>query len=260
MWKIELSYPLSILWFIVQPFLWMVPFLLAGNAVVQGPESAALAEATGIADWVTYVALGSALSGLVVSLLWGTGMTLRREQNVGTLETLMTTPVRRTTLVWGSGLHNIQHGGLGVLLQLAASIVFFGVTINAWGIFPALLIVALGIVGLQGVIYAVACIVLVAKQGWMIVEILGSSLMLIAPFSYPLAVLPVTLQLIAMGQPLSWMTEGFRNSLVFGLAAPGLLEAVLMLLLLDAVYLAVGSLLFKRTEQWVRKRGALAHF
>ncbi len=259
-WQIELSYPLSILWFILMPFLWLIPMVLAGSAVSSGANSASLADMTGISDWITYVAIGTALMGLIISTLWGTGMTLRREQNVGTLETLFTTPVGRTTFIWGNGLHNIQHGGLGVILQLGASILIFGVTINAWGIFPALAVVALLVIGMQGVVYAVASIVLVAKQGWMLVEFLGSTLVLLAPLSYPLAVLPPLLQMAAAGSPLSWGADAFRNSLVFGLAAPGLIQSMLMMLLLDAVYLLVGGIVYKTTHRWVRSRGALAQF
>ena len=117
-WQVELSYPLSILWFIVMPFMWFIPYLLAGTAIAGGTESAALEALVGTGDWLSFVAIGTAFTGLAISLMWGTGLALRREQNVGTLETLMTTPMKRETLVWGSTLHNIQHGGLGVVLQL----------------------------------------------------------------------------------------------------------------------------------------------
>ncbi len=259
-WKVELSYPLSVLWFIVMPFIFFIPALLAGTAVISGPSSVPLESMTGIDDWVTYIAIGSALNGLILSMFWGTGMSLRRDQNVGTLETLFTTPVSRYTFVWGSALHNLQHGGLGVLLQLIVSVLLLGVTINAWGILPALVFLALGIIGFQGIVFAIASVVLVAKQGWMIVEILGSTFVLLAPLTYPIAVLPVVLQTISMGSPLTWATDAFRNSLVFGLGAPGLIQALFALLVLNVIYLSIGAVLFRRTERWVRGRGVLAQF
>ncbi|MCK4483622.1 MAG: ABC transporter permease, partial [Candidatus Thorarchaeota archaeon] len=153
-WKVEFSYPLSVLWFIVMPFLWFIPMLIAGQAVVGGSESAALGELVGTTDWLSYIAIGTAYTGLAMSMFWGTGMSFRREQSAGTLETLMTTPMKRSTIVWGSMMHNLQHGGLGVLLQLVAAVLFFGVTINAWGILPALAIIALSIIALQGIVFA----------------------------------------------------------------------------------------------------------
>ncbi|MFW9811639.1 MAG: ABC transporter permease [Candidatus Thorarchaeota archaeon] len=259
-WQVEFSYPLSVLWFIVMPFIWFIPLILAGAAVTGGAESASLNGLIGTSDWITYIALGSSYTGLAISLMWGTGFALRREQNVGTLETLMTTPMRRDTLVWGSMLHNLQHGGLGVILQLTASILLFGVALDWWGIIPALMIVGLSVIGMQGLIFTVVCIVLTAKQGWMIVEFLSSSLLLVAPISYPIAVLPSVLQYFAVVSPLTWSVEGFRGFLMDGIAYSGAFNAVVSLIILDIAFVIIGSLLFRYTERYVRKRGALSQF
>jgi len=259
-WQVEFSYPLSVLWFIVMPFLWFIPLILVGTAVAGGPSSATLDGLVGTSDWITYIALGSSYTGLAISLMWGTGFAMRREQNAGTLETLMTTPMRRDTLVWGSMLHNLQHGGLGVILQLAASILLFGVTLDWWGIIPALMIVGLSVIGMQGVIFTIVCIVLTAKQGWMIVEFLSSTLLLVAPISYPIAVLPSVLQYLSIVSPLTWSVEGFRGFLMDGIAYSGAFNAVMALIILDVVFVIVGGLLFKYTESYVRKKGALSQF
>ena len=259
-WKVELSYPLSVLWFIVMPFLWFIPTLLAGTAITGGSESSALQGLTGISDWLTFVAIGSAYSGLAVSLIWGTGFALRREQNVGTLETLMTTPIKTETIVWGSTLHNIQHGGLGVILQLGASVMLFGVSLNVWGVLPALGIVALSIIGMQGLVFAVVCIILLAKQAWMVVEFLSSILFLVVPISYPIVVLPTVLQYISLGSPMTWSIEGFRGFLMEGLSFGAVWPTIGSLLVLDVVFIAIGVLLFRRAERFVKSRGALSQF
>ena len=259
-WQVEFSYPLSVLWFIVMPFLWFIPLIIAGMAITGGAESAALEGLVGTSDWITYIALGSAYTGLAISLMWGTGQALRREQNVGTLETLMTMPMKKETLVWGSMLHNLQHGGLGVILQLTASILLFGVTLNWWGIIPALMIVCLSVIGMQGLIFTVVCVVLVAKQGWMIVELISSTLLLIAPISYPIAVLPTVLQYFSYASPLTWSVEGFRGFLMDGIAYSGAFNAIVALIILDVIFVIVGGLLFKRTERYVRMKGALSQF
>ncbi|MFW9975096.1 MAG: ABC transporter permease [Candidatus Thorarchaeota archaeon] len=259
-WKIELSYPLSVLWFIVMPFLWFIPMLITGTAVAGGSESLVLNDLAGTLDWVTYIAIGTSIIGLTISLMWGTGFSLRREQNGGTLETLMTTPMGRSTLVWGSMLHNLQHGGLGVMLQLSAAIIFFGVTLNVWGILPALGIIALTIIGLQGVAFAITCIVLLAKQGWMIVEFITSGLLLVAPMAYPISVLPPILQYISSASPLTWSTEAFRGFLMNGLAYQGVAQAVGALIILDIIFFIVGALMFRYTERFVRRKGALEQF
>ncbi len=259
-WKEELSYPLSVLWFIVMPFRWFIPYLIAGTAISGGAESAALAELVGTGDWLTFIALGSAYTGLAISLMWGSGFALRREQNAGTLETLMTTPMRRETLVWGAMLHNLQHGGLGVVLQLGASVLLFGVSLNIWGVLPALAVIALSIIAMQGLVFTVVCIVLVAKQGWMIIELMSSTLLLVAPMTYPIAVLPPLLQYVSLASPLTWTVEGFRGFLMQGLGYSGVVTAISALIILDIIFIILGMLLFRITEKQVRSRGALSQF
>lgn len=259
-WRVEFSYPLSVLYFIVMPFLWFLPMLLAGTAVAGSPTSSIFGTYTGTTDWVTYIAIGSAFSGLAMSLFWGTGMAFRREQNVGTLETLMTTPIRRDTIVWGTMLHNVQHGGLGVILQLIFSVLFFGATLNLWGVFPALGIIVLAVIGMQGIVFALTCIVLLAKQGWMIIEVVSEVFLIIAPISYPIAVLPPILQYVSLASPVTWSVDAFRSFMMYGLLAPGVIQAVVALLIVDILFIAVGSLLFKYTERYVRAQGALSQF
>lgn len=259
-WKVEFSYPLSVLWFVAMPFLWFIPLLLTGTAVSGGMESSYLEGLVGTSDWLSYIAIGSAYTGLAISMMWGTGFALRREQNVGTLETLMTTPMSKATLVWGSALHNLQHGGLGVVLQLGVSVLLFGVNLNIWGILPALGVVALSIIALQGLVFTIVCIVLLAKQAWMIVEFLSSMLLLVAPMSYPIAVLPPVLQYISLVSPLTWSVEGFRGFLLAEFAGPSVMDVIVVLIILDVVFLALGTLLFYSTERYVRKKGALSQF
>jgi ABC-2 type transport system permease protein len=259
-WKVELSYPLSVLWFIVMPFMWFIPMMLTGTSVSGGLTSPALEDLAGTADWISYISLGMAITGLTISLMWGTGFAFRREQNVGTLETLLTTPMRRDTLVWGAMLHNLQHGGLGVILQLIASVFIFGAKINVWGILPALAIVALLVVGLQGVVFTLVCIVLLAKQGWMMIEVVSSTMMLVAPMSYPIAVLHPILQYIALASPLTYGVESFRNFLMYGFAGPAVIQAIIALIVLDIIFVVLGTLMFRYTESYVRSKGALSQF
>ncbi len=259
-WKEELSYPLSVLWFIVMPFLWFIPYLIAGAAIAGGSQSSSLAGLVGTGDWLTYIALGSAYTGLAISLMWGAGFALRREQNAGTLETLMTTPMKRETLVWGSMFHNLQHGGLGVVLQLGASVVLFGVTLDIWGVLPALGVITLSIIAMQGLVFTIVCIVLIAKQGWMIIELLSSTLLLVAPMTYPIAVLPPLLQYVSLASPLTWSVEGFRGFLMEGFGYSGFVTTITALIVLDVIFILLGMVLFRVTERDVRRRGALSQF
>ncbi len=259
-WKVELSYPLSLLYFIVSPFLWLIPLLLFGYALTGSTTSSALGQLTYTSDWFTYSALGFCFVSIIDSSLWGTGMAFRREQWVGTLESLYATPVGRVTILFGSSIHNIQHGGLGVLLQLGAASLLFGLQLNLVGLLPALLAVGLMLLGLQGVVLFFACVVLVARRAWMAVEALVSTIKLLTPMSYPLVVLPYSLQVIAQGVPTYHGLESFRQFLLLGPFSPSAWLSIGLLLILDVIVLLFGWVLFRVSDTYVRNRASLAKF
>jgi ABC-2 type transport system permease protein len=94
----------------------------------------------------------------------------------------------------------------------------------------------------------------------MVVEFLSSFLFLVAPLTYPIAVLPPILQYVAYVSPMTWSVEGFRGFLMGSLTGPALLTTVCALIILDVIFIVLGTLLFKRAERYVRSKGALSQF
>ena len=94
----------------------------------------------------------------------------------------------------------------------------------------------------------------------MVVEFLSSILFLIAPMTYPIAVLPPILQYVSLGSPMTWSVEGLRGVLMGSLTGPALLTTVTALIVLDVIFIVIGTLLFRRAERYVRSRGALSQF
>ena len=104
------------------------------------------------------------------------------------------------------------------------------------------------------------CIVLLAKQGWMIIEVVSEVFLIVAPISYPIAVLPPILQFVSLASPLTWSVDAFRSFLMYGFAAPAMLQAFVALSIIDIIFIIAGSLMFRYTERYVRSKGALEQF
>jgi len=259
-WREELAYPLTLLYFVVSPVLTLLPLLLYGYALTGSGTSASLGGLTYTSDWFAYSALGFSLASLINSCLWGTGMALRREQWAGTLESLYVTPVSRFTMLFGSAIHNVQHGGLGVILQLTVSALVFGLRVNLAGILPALLAVALMVIGLQGFVLFFAAVVLLARRAWMAVELLVGSIRLLTPMSYPIVVLPVMLQTVAQGVPTYQALEAFRQFLLLGPFTPAAWSSLGLLLVLDALVVVLGWIVFRASDGFVRYRAGIGKF
>ena len=89
---------------------------------------------------------------------------------------------------------------------------------------------------------------------------MSSILFLVAPLTYPIAVLPPILQYISYGSPMTWSVEGFRGFLMGSMTGSALLTTVTALIVLDVIFIVLGMALFRRAERYVRSRGALSQF
>jgi len=256
-WKLDLSYPMSALYFVAAPFIWFAPTLVFAYFMAGGRTSQIFGAIAGVDDVITYVTLGSAFTLLMLIGFWSTSFALRKEQWMGTFESVYVTPISRFALILGHSLHSFTHIGAGVLIQIIFIHIIIGLTINVWGIFPALIAVILGFAALQAVGLLLATIVLVAKQGWMASEIVGDVLYILSPVAYPIVILPPLLRALANYNPLYYGTEAFRQFLLYG---PFVVDAWYMLLVLaviDAIGLVIGYAIFLITEKQIRHIGGL---
>lgn len=259
-WKDELSYPLSVSYFILAPILWLAPFIIFGYTIAGGRYSPVLEKMTGVGDIVTYTSLGFAFLGFASAALWGTGLSLRREQWIGTLESVLVSPLSRFTIIFGQGLHSITHTGSGLVLQLVVMIVVFGIHLNLWGILPSLVAVALTILAIQGIGFMICSIVLMVKQGWMIIDVVDTVFWVVTPTAYPITILPTFLQAFAKTSPITYGVESFRGFLLYGPWQPWIWRNIAILAVLDIIYLTLGYLIYLKSEERIKRKGTVHKF
>ena len=78
-----------------------------------------------------------------------------------------------------------------------------------------------------------------------------------APISgiyYPIATLPGWLQPVAWATPSAYVFEGMRAVMYEGVFRWDLLAGALVI---DAIYIAIGTMLFLTTFRWARRQGKL---
>lgn len=259
-WKMDLSYPLSALYFIAAPFIWYAPFILYSYFMAGGRSSVAFGELANVTDIITYITLGSAFSLLTLVSMWSTAYGLRREQWIGTFESVYVAPVSRFSIVFGHSLHSISHIGIGVLLQVLFIHLIIGIQINLWGIFPSLVVIGLSIIALQAIGLVLATIVLTAKQGWMASEIIGDVMYIFTPAVYPISVIPEYIRILAYINPLYYGTEAFRGYLIYGPSYTFGPPYLINLLIIDVIALAIGITIFNITERKIRSKGELGKY
>jgi ABC-2 type transport system permease protein len=257
-WKIELTYKPDFIRQFFEPFVYLFPYFLYGFALLGGRYSEHLKSITGIGDMVAYTFIGYLFIGFLNTACWAMGFSLRKEQWFGTLETIFVAPVPRWVYVAGMALHSTCHQGLIMLIQAVAITTFFSIVLHTSGIFIALSVVLLMLLGLYGLGIIVAGLTIALKQWWVVSEALSTLIVVVTPIAYPLAVLPFVLRKIAMFLPTTYGIIGVRHFLLGENLAVSLPTIFLRLSLILVVWLAFGMFVFLIMDRYGRKRGSLS--
>jgi ABC-2 type transport system permease protein len=259
-WKIELAYPVGFVRQLISPLVLLLPYLLYAFVLVGGRYSDNLAQLVGNGDTFAFIFTGYMLMGFIGTAVWAMGFSIRRERWFGTLEAIYVTPTSRLSQVLGTALHSTIHQILGTILQFITIYFAFDLVLNIEGILPALGIFALMMFALYGFGIVIAAISLILKEGWMVSDGLYSIMTILSPVAYPLTVLPTVFQQASNIVPTAPALVGMRSFLLPGYHSETVINVFLHLLVLGAVWILFGILVFHLTDSYVRKRGMLKKF
>jgi ABC-2 type transport system permease protein len=259
-WKLELTYPADFARSLIDPVVYLLPYLLYGVALVGGRTSANLEKLVGTSDLVSFVTLGYVFIGFMNMALWAMGFSLRKEQMYGTLESVFAAPVPRWVFTMGMSMHSILHQFLMIASQIVFITLIFSIRINPLGLLPSLAVVGVMLLALYGIGMIMASTTLIFKQGWLISEALGSILMVLTPIAYPLAVLPLFMQKAALAVPTTYGILTARHFLLGETMPFTVGDAFLRLAVLSVVWVAAGLVIFAVIDRWTRRSGTLSHY
>lgn len=259
-WKIELTYRTDFIRGMLEPLIFVFPYVLFAMALMGGRTSSVLEGLTGVSDGITYTIIGYIFMGFLNTAVWGMGFALRKEQWYGTLESIFVMPVPRWVYVMGMALHSTVHQGIILFFQIVVVYILFGVILNVQGIFPVLIFIALMMISLIGLGLMVSGLALIFKEGWIVSEVLYSLITIVTPIAYPLAVLPPLLQTLSKTMPTTYAITGIRHFLIAESMELSMWDAYSRLVIIGVVWVITGLLVFQVVDRKVRREGTLAEY
>jgi ABC-2 type transport system permease protein len=164
-------------------------------------------------DYFTFVLIGTAALSYFSVALGSFSGSLGQEQEMGTLEALLVTPVdERVLLVCGAAWPCLFATIQLALYLILGSVLFAGdVPVHHLGLAAAILaltLVAFSAVGLAG-----AAVVVLTKRAGLLLAFVASTFALLGGVLYPISVLPRPLQLLAQCLPMTHGLDGVRRAL-----------------------------------------------
>jgi ABC-2 type transport system permease protein len=179
---------------------------------------------------------------------------------MGTLEAMLITPTRLSTILLASSVWSFAFTSSQVLVYLLLGALIFGVNLSSANLGAAVVVQVLTILALSGIGVLSASFITVFKQGDPIQFLFGSVSTLLGGVLYPITVLPHWLQPISYLIPLTYSLSAMRRAILLGDGLSALRADLLPLALFTAVLLPLSFVAFRYAVRRAKIEGSLTQY
>jgi ABC-2 type transport system permease protein len=211
-------------------------------------------------DYFAFLLIGIALSGYLGTSLGGFSRVIRNEQVTGTLEMMLLTPTRLSTVIIASSLWDFLLTSLNVFLYLVLGVLLFAVDLGAGNWPAALLILALTILCFSSLGVIAAAFIMVLKRGDPVTWFFGMLSSLLGGVYYPITIMPQWLQYLSYLLPITYSLRAMRHALLMGYSLVELLPDIAVLSLFCVVLLPLSLICFRYAVHRAKIEGSLTHY
>jgi ABC-2 type transport system permease protein len=209
--------------------------------------------------FVSFVVLGGAMVAFWLSMLWGIANHIFWEKQSGNLELYFVSPVSPMAMMLGMATGSLVTTSLRASATIIVGVLVFGATFRAENVPAALLImiVTLGALYCLGMIFA-SIFLVYGREGEHLTRSLQEPVFFAAGFYYPVATLPVAVQVVGSIVPLTFGLDAIRQLLIPGAAGllPLWIEATAIPLMLVG-FAAGAHYSIKHMERKAKREGRL---
>lgn len=191
-----------------------------------------------------------------MSAIYGGGTVLRNERYLGTMSVIIATPFSRVLLVVSKISVFVLDGILKVVIGLIICKFVFGADYSRINIYIFSLIILISVLSATGLGFLVSCFGLIVRDITLINNTVYSVLLVLTGANYNIEKLPMILQKIAIGLPLTNSIKAI-NQIISGNGLTNIWHLLFNELLIGCSYFVIGIFMFKFLEYKAVKKGEL---
>lgn len=210
-------------------------------------------------DYFSFALIGIAFSTYLGVSLNSFSSSIRREQMMGTIESILVTQTPIPFLIIFSSLYSFLFASLHVILYILIGVFFFGVTLEI-NFISAIFFLSLSILSFCSVGIISASFIMVFKKGDPFTWVFSTLSGLLGGVIYPVKVLPQTLQKVAYFLPITHVLEGMRLALLKGYSLKMLVPEWSFLIIFSLIMLPLSIYLFGRAVRKAKRDGTLIQY
>jgi len=218
-----------------------------------------LAESLGGMDYFSYSVVGIAFLRYLSAVNSTFASKVRQEQVAGTLEAMLVTPNRSSTLVLMSSAYEMVSSTLWILAWLFIGRLF-GATFHLPALLPAALLLFVVMASFASIGIMSAGMVIYFKRGDPVTWLLASGSTLLGGIFFPISILPEGAQVLARLMPITHAVEGFRQLIVKSADLAAIWPHLRYLTFFAAILLPLSLGLFHLALKRARLEGTLVQY
>ena len=211
-------------------------------------------------NYFSYILLSRALFSYIGVGMGSFAAKIRQEQLQGTLESLLLTPTRISTILSGMCLWNFIFATLDIIIYAVLAIFVFKIDFSNINIISAITIMLLTVITFSGLGIISASFILVVKRGNPLIWVMNNLEGILGGVYFPIAVMPNLLQLLAKFLPITYAIRGIELAVYKGYPLWKLKTELLLLLIFSAILIPAARLSFKFALQKARRQGSLGQY
>lgn len=211
-------------------------------------------------EYFPFVLIGIAFSTYQTIGLTSFSQNLRQEQYMGTIESVLVTPVRISTFLTGSALWDFAYATFEVLFYFILGFLAFGLTLPKANPGPALVSVVLTLTTFMGLGILAAAFILKYKKGNPITWIIATSSELLGGVFFPITILPDWMKAISEWVPMTHALQALRLSLLSNASFADIARHLYFLGGFTLVIWPMGIIAFSLALQKSKEDGSLGHY
>ena len=216
-------------------------------------------------DYFSFVIIGIAFSDYLHVSLTGFSANIRSQQLMGTLEAVLVTPTKISTIVLSSSLYSFVFSSVRVLIFIALGAVLSvyvsgGSFVSGGNFAGALVILLLTIVSFCSLGILSASFLMVFKRGDPLSTFFSMGSYLLGGVYYPPEVLPPWIASLSFLFPITYSLHGIRLCLLQGASLWEVKGDVYPLIIFSAILLPISVWVFKKALHKAKMDGSLTQY
>jgi ABC-2 type transport system permease protein len=237
-------------------FVWTVANTLTIVFIAKGVEAAG--GSLDVKRTTTVLLIGAVIWSYLGILFEILTQTVGWERWEGTIEYTFMAPLSRVVHLLGMGLFAVVYGLLRTTLLFIVVASFFTLDLSGADFWAAFVVLAIASISFLGVGMMTAVFPLISpEKGIQLGFIAQGLLLVVSGVYYSVSVLPTWMQAIAKISPATYALRGIRDAILNGAGVTDLWGDIWPLLVIGAVSIPLGFLVFHRGEVYAKRHGLL---